>query len=108
MIKKQPMVDDGLFRVTFELPASVFALRISVVGDFNGWDPTVTPMEHNQAKARWETTIELEAGRRYRFRYLVDGRRWLNDWQADGYVRNQDRMHDSIVDLTEFPRSSPS
>jgi hypothetical protein len=30
--------------------------------------------------------LELEPGRRYQYRYLIDDSRWENDWQADSYV----------------------
>jgi hypothetical protein len=33
--------------------------------------------------------VELEPGRQYQFRYLLDGERWCNDWHADAYVANQ-------------------
>jgi hypothetical protein len=46
---------------------------------------------------RFSTTISLEAGQTYRFRYLVDGERWENDWGADGYVPNTFGSEDSIV-----------
>jgi hypothetical protein len=57
-------------------------------------------MACNRADANGKTTIELEAGRRYRFRYLVDGKEWLNDWHADDYVENPYGSNDSVVDLT--------
>jgi hypothetical protein len=36
-------------------------------------------------------------GRAYRFRYLLDGVRWENDWHADDYVLNVHGSHDSVV-----------
>ena len=42
----------------------------------------------------------LDTGRAYRFRYLLHGRRWDNDWAADAYVRNDFGGDDSVVDLT--------
>ena len=42
----------------------------------------------------------MAVGRRYRFRYLLDGRRWENDWEADDYVDNDHGGQDSVVDLT--------
>jgi hypothetical protein len=30
--------------------------------------------------------LTLDAGREYQFRYLVDGKKWENDWKADKYV----------------------
>ena len=33
--------------------------------------------------ASWQATVGLISGQRYRFRYLIDGQEWLNDWKAD-------------------------
>jgi hypothetical protein len=44
--------------------------------------------------------LHLEAGRAYRFRYLLDGCRWENDWQADAYLPNEFGGEDSVIDLT--------
>jgi 1,4-alpha-glucan branching enzyme len=101
MIKKERSTK-GLARVTFELPATTRAARINLVGEFNGWDTTATPMSRNHAGANWRATLDLEAGLRYRFRYLVDGRQWLNDWHADDFVENPYGSYDSVLDLTEF------
>jgi hypothetical protein len=44
--------------------------------------------------------VSLPAGRVYRFRYLLDGERWENDWAADAYVANEFGGDDSVIDLT--------
>jgi 1,4-alpha-glucan branching enzyme len=102
MIKKEPGDKQGRVLVTFELPASTWAERVNLVGEFNDWDTRATPLARDRVDAAWKTTMELEAGRRYRFRYLIDGREWLNDWHADGYVANPYGSDDSVVDLTSF------
>ena len=55
------------------------------------------------------TSLSIRTGQRYRFRYLVDGKEWINDWYADDFVENPYGSDDSVVDLTEFgepPHSS--
>jgi 1,4-alpha-glucan branching enzyme len=106
MIKKESTANDDLVRVTFELPSSMWAERINLVGEFNDWDTTATPLHHNRADANWRATVQLEVGRRYRFRYLIDGHEWLNDWHADDYAENLYGSYDSIVDLTGLVESS--
>jgi 1,4-alpha-glucan branching enzyme len=101
MIKKEPVSKTGQVRVTFELPSTMWAERINLVGEFNDWDTTATPMTHNRTDANWKVTLFLEPGRRYRFRYLVDGKEWLNDWHADDHVDNPYGSYDSVVDLQE-------
>jgi len=101
MITKEPARTKDMVRVTFELSSSLWAERANLVGDFNNWDTTATPMIRTRSDANWRAAIELEAGRRYAFRYLVDGKEWLNDWHADDHVENPYGSYDSVVDLTE-------
>lgn len=106
MINKELGSRTGRARVTFELPATVWAGRISLVGEFNHWDGESTPMIQDRLDESWRATLDLEAGRRYRFRYLLDGNTWLTDRQADDYVANSTGCYDSVVDLTEFDMPS--
>ncbi len=71
--------------VTFKLPADVAYESVSVVGDFNNWDPSAHPMRLYKNKGYWSKSIVLKPGT-YQFRYFVDGERWVNDDQADGYT----------------------
>jgi 1,4-alpha-glucan branching enzyme len=107
MIQKKPARKKGFVSVTFELPANMWAERVNLVGEFNGWDTTATPMTRNRSDANWKVTIDLEAGQSYRFRYLIDGKEWLNDWHADDHIENPYGSYDSVVDLTE-PEDPPS
>ena len=99
MITKERASEQGFVRVTFELPSNMWAERVNLVGEFNDWDTSATPMQRNRSDANWRTTLVLEAGQRYRFRYLIDGREWLNDWHADDHVENPYGTHDSVIDL---------
>jgi 1,4-alpha-glucan branching enzyme len=75
----------GSVLVTFELPAAVAAAAVSVCGDFNDWSPTSHQLTRTD-NGSFRATLELPAGRRWRFRYLLDGQRWENDWAADDYL----------------------
>jgi len=92
-------MDDGTVLVAFELPEAVSATTVSVVGDFNGWTAQTHPLE--RVDGGFRTEIALPAGDRWRFRYLLDGGRWENDWAADDYVPNGLGDDDSVVDLTD-------
>jgi len=107
MITKAEADKKGLVRVTFELPSTMWAERVNLVGDFNDWDTTATPMTRNRSDANWKVTIELERGQRYRFRYLVEGKEWINDWHADDHKENPYGSYDSVLDLTESSESAP-
>ena len=66
----------GTTEVRFAM-SSVEASRVSVVGDFNDWNPSGTPLRRGGA-GEWTTTLPLLPGR-YRFSFLVDGRTWVSD-----------------------------
>ncbi len=86
----------GVCKVTFELPKEVNAQSASVVGEFNDWDGRATPMKRKR-DGSFSAAVNLEAGKEYRFRYLLDNARWENDWQADAYVPNGFGTEDSVV-----------
>jgi 1,4-alpha-glucan branching enzyme len=93
---------NGQVLTTFRLPNVVVADQACVVGDFNDWSHTANPMEreHDEFVVR----IALSPGKAYRFRYLLDGDRWENDWAADAYARNEFGGDDSVIDLTNGHR----
>ena len=87
----------GKVRVGFSLPAEIEAERAAVCGDFTGWKPDKSMKRGKDG--RWQTSVALDAGRSYRFRYLLDGTRWENDWAADAYVPNPFGGDDSVVQV---------
>ena len=97
----------GKYEVTFDLPADLEIAEASVVGEFNDWDESATPMRR-QDDGRLAATVTLDAGRRYRFRYHLGGDRWENDWSADDYVGNDFGGSDSVVELPGAPSEPPA
>ena len=97
MLTKEPLPDGQGVRVTFELPSSIWAERVNLVGDFNNWDTTKGEMRQGRSDGNWRITLVLPMGRRYQFRYLVNGRDWYNDWHADEYVSNRFGTDNSVV-----------
>ncbi len=98
MVRKSYSKTGRSCRVTFDVPPEVNATSVSLCGEFNGWDQTANTMTHRK-DGRFSTTVSLEAGRAYRFKYLLDGSRWENDSAADGYVVNDFGTKDSLVQL---------
>ncbi len=96
MLKKSYTKTGRKCRVTFKLPAGVQAETAALCGEFNAWDATATPMKRLK-DGSFSATVFLPANQTYRFRYLLDGERWENDWQADEYVPNQYGSDDSVV-----------
>lgn len=95
MITKEPGAKIDKMRITFMLPASFWADTIHVVGDFNRWSPTATPLRLDDMG--WSVTLDLDAGRSYQYRYLVDGVEWLNDCHADCYELDHAGVEISVV-----------
>ena len=50
---------------------------VQAAGDFNGWNPSRTPLEQT-ADGAWTVTLPLEPGR-YEYQFVVDGDRWIGD-----------------------------
>lgn len=86
-LKKQFLKSKPVCKVTFRLPkkAAKAAKTVHVVGEFNNWDVYATPMK-SLKNGSFTVTIDLEQGREYQFRYLLDEISWENDWDADKYL----------------------
>lgn len=85
-------------RVTFGLPPEVKAKKATLCGEFNDWDEKSHPMKKLKSGG-FTLTVSLEPGRQYRYRYLLDGKRWENDWSADAYVPNSMGSDDSVIEV---------
>ncbi len=96
MLKKQFLKSKPVCKVTFYAPDSLQADTVHLVGDFNNWSETDTPMKQLK-DGRFSVTLDLETGREYQFRYLVNGTEWHNDWEADKYVPNPFIGDNSVV-----------
>jgi hypothetical protein len=100
----EPLVDEpgiaeqaraGTVDVVFTLPADVEAFSVALCGEFNGWAEDDILLSRD-AYGTWCTTVALMPGR-YRYRFLIDGKRWENARQADDYVPNPFGELDSVV-----------
>lgn len=99
MITKRP-VGANKVRVTFSMSAAIWADTIYLVGDFNGWSKTATPLLLDDNG--WHASLDLDANQAYQYRYLVNTNEWHNDWQADRYEPNEYGGDNSVV-ITKLP-----
>ena len=97
MIRKSPSSKPGFLSFAFELPSAVWAEQVALVGEFNEWNKQLDFLIQDRNDAVWRITLELEVGRHYQFRYLVNSTDWHNDWSADAYVPNQQGTDNSVV-----------
>ena len=96
MLNKEPL-ENGYVRVTFRVSHYIWADGIALVGEFNDWDPQSHPMRQTRDDGEWHISLVLKARNSYRFRYLVDGKEWMDDDHADSYEPNPFRGFDSVV-----------
>ena len=78
MIKTTKLRSDDMVRVTFSLPAAEPTGAVSVVGDFNDWDPFAHPLRLRSNRTR-SASVTVRAGSTLRFRYLAEGGMWFDD-----------------------------
>jgi len=97
-LKKQFIKSKPVCKVSFRLDAAeaVGAQKVQLLGDFNNWDKSTEPLTVLKSKD-FITTLELESGKEYQFRYLIDGTEWKNDPEADSYVANGFGGENSVV-----------
>ncbi|MEL6670875.1 MAG: isoamylase early set domain-containing protein [Bacteroidota bacterium] len=86
-ISKKFLKSKPVCKVTFKLPKEMAAeaQNVSLVGDFNAWDVKDLPMKSLKSGG-FTATLNLEQGKEYQFRYLINGETWENDEAADKYV----------------------
>ena len=72
-----PLTIDGCPGVRFAVWAPN-AERVSVVGDFNGWDTHVNTLTRDPASGLWSATVALRPGRHV-YAFIVDDSIWMRD-----------------------------
>ena len=99
-LEKKYLKQGSVSSVTFVLPkaAAPDAGSVCILGEFNNWSADAHALER-RPEGDFAITLELEAGRAYRFRYVIDGWKFENDWFADRYEPNPYGGEDSVVDV---------
>ncbi len=69
---------DGGAAVRFVLRVPGAARVVAIVGDFNGWNESATPMVQRAADGSWSVRVPLAPGR-HTYAFVVDGARWIVD-----------------------------
>lgn len=74
-------------KVTFNLAAEIVngAKSGILLGDFNNWIIDNGIELKKQKDGSLSTTVALEAGKTYQYRYLLNDGRWVNDGNAGSY-----------------------
>ncbi|MFD7030201.1 isoamylase early set domain-containing protein [Streptomyces sp. NPDC059917] len=82
----------GGTQVTFVLPADTPDGPVSVVGDFNHWNPAAHPLIERGDGTR-AASVALAAHTAHSFRYLAAGDYWFDEAHADGRDGANSRVH---------------
>lgn len=88
-LTKKFLKSKPICKVRFKLPKEAVdsAQTVHLVGDFNDWELGATPLKGNK-DGTFAVQLDLDTGRDYQFRYVIDGEIWVNDWEADRYEFN--------------------
>jgi 1,4-alpha-glucan branching enzyme len=78
LIKTTKPGRDGTVRVTFALPVDEPSGAVSVVGNFNDWNPFAHPLRRRANSIR-SAAVTVQAGTTLHFRYLAEGGVWFDD-----------------------------
>ena len=97
MIKREASGESQV-KVTFAMPYAEGQAAISVVGDFNDWDPAKTKLIKRR-NGTCSNSVVLDAGQRYHFRYYTADGAWINDPEADGYEVSEHGSENCILAL---------
>jgi len=99
VLMNQATAPESLVRFAIQEPS---ARSITIVGDFNDWDPAMTPLARSR-DGEWKVSLELPP-KRYRYSYLVDGSTWMADPKRPGLP---DRDFDAPTSLVTVEERSP-
>lgn len=74
-------------KVKFILAAEIVAnaTECLLLGEFNNWDKENGFTLKKSKDGSFQTTVDLEEGRTYEYRYLLNDGRWVNDGNAQHY-----------------------
>jgi len=99
-IEKKVLKAKPVCKVKFSLSGDQYksASSILLMGDFNNWQMGETPLKISKTGI-WSVSLELETGKEYQFRYLIDGTIWVNDSESDKYVPSGLGSENSVLAL---------
>lgn len=96
MLKKSYSKTGKICRVTFKYNNPENAETAALAGMFNSWSIQENPMKRLK-NGSFSVTLSLQAGNSYPFRYVLDGKTWVNDEAAHSYSQNEYGEENSVV-----------
>lgn len=81
------------------------AERVSLAGDFNGWRTDEIFLSDATGRGHFSATIPLQPGR-YAYMFVVDGRIWVTDPEAEAYREDGFGHSNALVRVKEGEREN--
>ncbi|MBN2354989.1 hypothetical protein JXO59_02690, partial [candidate division KSB1 bacterium] len=75
-----PVISSDMRWVDFFYQGDGDIQSVTIAGDFNGWSASADSL-HRTAGGQWRVKLPLKRGR-YRYKFVIDGRRWIADERA--------------------------
>ena len=73
------------------------AHSVSVVGEFNDWQPVSHPLRQRDGET-WQITLQLPPGT-YQYKFVIDGTRWEDDADNPKRMTNEYGTSNSILEV---------
>ena len=97
MLEKKFTPKRTVCKVIFSVPSEIVNEGVALAGDFSNWE--TKELIFDEKKQVYKTEVRLQPESEYRFKYLIDGEKWENDYVADAYVPNEFGTEDSLVSI---------
>jgi hypothetical protein len=88
--------DSVVVHLSLEAPE---AEAVSVVGDWNDWDPKAHVMKDENGDGVWEVRIEVSKDREYEYQFLLNGDKWIPDPNAPLHVSDGFGGKNSVLNI---------
>lgn len=87
-ISKKYLKTKSICKVTFRIPAELGAnyKKANLAGTFNKWNEKNLRMKKLVKDGSFSIVVDLETDKEYEFKYILDGKVWLTDKEADELV----------------------
>ena len=97
-VEKKYLKSKPVCKVKFVAPEALTQVtkKIYLAGEFNDWNYEGALLK-KQKNGAYATTIDLDTGSEYQYRFVLDGEKWENDYDADKYVPTDVGVENSVV-----------
>jgi len=75
------------------------ARSVTVAGDFNDWKVDSTPLIDTDGDGVWTGLVALRPGQ-HKYMFVIDGKRWVTDPEAERYIDDGFGMRNAVVTVT--------